>query len=106
PLHDALPIARRVERLVRSDDRVPAARKVAKTLPELILEIMTRYEGEVPHSLMLRCLGIRATAASLRKALESMEDIRVVTGVTSGRGRPGTVYRWATDGPEHENVPE
>src|SRR5690606_7613444 len=97
---------RSVERLVRSDDRVPATRKVAKTLPELIREIMTRYEGEVPHSLMLRCLGIRATAASLRKALESMEDIRVVTGVTSGRGRPGTVYRCATDEPEHENVPE
>ncbi|MFD5069131.1 DUF3987 domain-containing protein [Streptomyces sp. NPDC058369] len=95
---------RSVEKLVREDTK-PAGGRVAKTLPELIREIMVRYEGEVAHSLMLRCLGIRATAASLRKALEGMEDIRIIRGVTSGKGRPGVVYRWANEG-EEEPTPE
>jgi hypothetical protein len=86
---------RSVEKLVRGDDDALSARRVTKSLPELIREVMARYEGEVPHSTMLRCLGNRATAASLRKALESMNDVRVITGVTSGLGRPGTEYRWA-----------
>jgi hypothetical protein len=101
---------RSVERLVRGDGQESSGRRVPKTLPELIREIMTRYEGEVRHSDMLRCLGVRATARSLRKALESMPDIQVVTGVSeTGRGRPGTVYRWATEPPadaEHAEVPE
>jgi len=87
---------RSVERLVREDTTVGRSRPV-KTLPELIREVMTHYEGKVPHSVMLRRLGARATAASLRKALESMDDIRVVTGITSGVGRPGKEYRWASD---------
>lgn len=85
---------RSVERLVRDESAGKSSSKAVKALPELIREIMTRYEGEVPHSIMLRCLGMRATAASLRAALKGMPDIAVVTGVTSGKGRPGTVYRW------------
>jgi hypothetical protein len=86
---------RSVEKLVREDAAVKSSGKTFKPLPEIIREIMARYEGEVPHSTMLRCLGTRATAASLRAALKGMGDIDVVPGVTSGRGRPGTVYRWA-----------
>lgn len=86
---------RSVERLVREDTKVSGTGRATKTLPELVREIMVRYEGEVPHSTMLRMLGVRATAASLRKALASMADIRIVKGVTSGRGRPGVVYMWA-----------
>lgn len=92
-----------VEKLVREDTRVSG--RVMKTLPELVREIMNRYEGEVPHSIMLRCLGARATADSLRKALEGMDDIHIVRGVTAGRGRPGVVYRWANEG-EEEPTPE
>lgn len=88
---------RSVERLVREDTKPSGASRASKTLPELVREVMTRYEGEVPHSTMLRMLGVRATAASLRKALAGMDDIRIIKGVTSGRGRPGVVYVWADE---------
>ncbi|MFD5308324.1 DUF3987 domain-containing protein [Streptomyces ardesiacus] len=83
-----------VGKLVREDTKA-SSRQAFKSLPDLIREIMTRHDGKVKHSDMLRALGARSTAAGFRKALEGMPDIRVVTGVTSGQGRPGTEYRWA-----------
>jgi hypothetical protein len=83
-----------VGKLVREDTKA-SSRGEFKSLPDLIREIMTRHDGKVAHSDMLRALGARAKAAAFRKALEGMPDIRIVTGVTSGRGRPGTEYRWA-----------
>lgn len=88
---------RSVEKLVREDTGKVGGRS-PKSLPEVIRGVLTQYGGEIRHSDMLRSLGIRANALSLRKALESMEDIRVITGVSeTGRGRPGKVYQWATE---------
>jgi hypothetical protein len=85
---------RSVEKLVRGDDVAESSRRVTKDLPDLIREILDRYEGEVTSSLMLRSLGMRATAASLRSAIEGMDDVEVVRGETAtGRGRRPVLYR-------------
>jgi hypothetical protein len=97
---------RSVERLVREDTTVSRSR-VAKPLPELIREIMTRYAGEVKHSDMLRMLGKRATAHSLKETLRTMDDIKVIAGVSeTGQGRPGKLYRWADQETEETTPPE
>ncbi|AWN05310.1 hypothetical protein SEA_IBANTIK_88 [Streptomyces phage Ibantik] len=88
-----------VGKLVREDTKVSG--RAIKTLPEMIREALTQFEGKLPHSVLLRKLANRATADSIRTALAGMPDVRVVTGVTSGRGRPGVEYRWANT----ESVP-
>lgn len=97
-----------VERLVRETTKVSGTARTMKPIPDLIREILTRYEGELAHSPMLRALGSRVTAASFRKALAGMEDIEVVTGLksASGNGRHGTLYRWAKPKEEVEEVDE
>jgi len=93
---------RSVEKLVRGEDSA-GNRRVPKPLPELIREILTRYEGEVTGSLMLRSLGMRATAASLRKAVAEMPDVEVVQGQTAtGRGRRPVLYRLVDPGKDSE----
>lgn len=99
-----------VSKLVREDTKVSGGRAV-KSLPEMIREALTQFEGKLPHSVLLRRLANRATADSIRTALAGMPDIRVVKGVTSGRGRPGVEYRWANmeavpETPEEEPAPK
>jgi hypothetical protein len=86
---------RSVEKLVRGEDVVSASpSKGYKSLPEQIREILDRYEGEATVTLMLRALGMRATSASLRAAVASMDDVEVFKGQTaSGRGRPPEILR-------------
>jgi hypothetical protein len=94
-----------VERLVREDSKVTAGRKT-KPLPVLIREVLQRYEGEATSTLMLRALGMRATAASLRSAVAAMEDVQEFKGATaSGRGRPPIIYR-LVDPDETDEAPE
>jgi hypothetical protein len=94
------------ETLVRASIEKSPARPT-KSLPELIREVMHRYGGEVKHSDMLRALGVRATAHSLKTALTGMDDIQIVTGVSeTGKGRPGTVYRWVTEGDDEPAAAE
>jgi hypothetical protein len=97
---------RSVEKLVRDDTKAVSGRTM-RSLPELIREILDRYEGEASASLMLRALGMRATAASLRAAVESMDDIEVVKGQTaSGRGRRPEIYRRIQPAESAEETPE
>lgn len=94
---------RSVEKLVREDSKVSG--KVVKTLPELVREILVRHGGEATSSLLLRSLGPRATAYTLKGVAESMADVTLVRGETeSGRGRPPIVYRLVS--PETEPVQE
>jgi len=86
---------RSVERLVRGDDT--ASGKAPKTLPELIRGVLTRHGGSVDKSSLLRSLGPRATADSLRAAVDGMADVELVKGETaSGKGRPPSIYRLVT----------
>lgn len=98
---------RSVEKLVRGEDSAQPSRRTPKSLPELIREILDRYEGEVQHSLMLRALGNRATAASLRSALKGMPDVEAIRGTTaSGNGRPPEIYRRIQPAPESQALDE
>jgi hypothetical protein len=97
---------RSVEKLVR-DDVTSSQGRAVKSLPELVREILDRYEGEATSSLMLRALGMRATAASLRSAVESMDDVEVVKGQTaSGRGRRPDIYRRIQPAEQEAETPE
>jgi hypothetical protein len=87
-----------VGKLVREDTKVSG--RAVKTLPEMIREALTQFEGKLPHSVLLRRLVNRADAASIRRALANMPDVHSAT-VSSGRGRPGVEYRWANT----ESVP-
>lgn len=98
---------RSVEQLVRGEESATSKGRTAKSLPELIREILDRYEGEATSSLMLRALGMRATAASLRSAVESMPDVKMIQGVTaSGKGRPPVIYRRVDTEPEVSETPK
>jgi hypothetical protein len=100
---------RSVEKLVRGEDVVSASpSKGYKSLSEQIREILDRYEGEATVTLMLRALGMRATSASLRAAVASMDDVEVFKGQTaSGRGRPPEILRRVQpEPPEPEPVNE
>ncbi|MET9816862.1 DUF3987 domain-containing protein [Streptomyces sp. NPDC006355] len=94
---------RSVEKLVREE---PLGKtKGAKSLPELIREILDQYEGEATSSIMLRRLGMRATSASLRAAVASMDDVEMFKGQSaSGRGRPPEILRRIQ--PETASEPE
>jgi hypothetical protein len=86
---------RSVERLVREDTRMSG--KVIKSLPELIREVLARHGGEATSSLLLRSLGPRADASSLKHKVETMDDVTSIRGETaSGRGRPPVIYRLVT----------
>jgi hypothetical protein len=88
---------RSTEKLVRGDDSSSRGR-TTKPLPELIREILRDEGGEASSSRMLRRLGVRATATSLRAAVESMEDVETVRGKSeTGRGRPPMIYRLIGD---------
>jgi hypothetical protein len=85
---------RSVERLVRDESVSTSSNRTVRSLPELVREILDQYEGEVTSSIMLRRLGMRATAASLRAAVAAMDDVEVTKGQTaSGKGRPPEIYR-------------
>lgn len=87
---------RSVERLVREDENRIGG-KVVKSLPDMIREILTRHGGELPSGLLLRSLGLRATAAVLKTTAEAMPDVEYTKGETaSGKGRPPALYRLVT----------
>ncbi|MFF1908601.1 DUF3987 domain-containing protein [Kitasatospora sp. NPDC058218] len=80
-----------VEKLVR--EAADQAVKPVKGTDELVREVLQRYEGEANSTLLLRALGTRVTAASLRATVEKMDDVTVETVRTGGRGAPSIVYR-------------
>lgn len=95
-----------VESLVR-EDASKASSRVIKSLPTLIREILRQYEGEASSSILLRRLGMRATAASLRAAVESMDDVEVVKGQTAtGKGRRPDIYHLVTPGEAFPSSPQ
>ncbi|MFJ8041226.1 DUF3987 domain-containing protein [Kitasatospora sp. NPDC096147] len=83
-----------VEKLVHAAANTTG--RAVKELPELIYEILDRYEGEATSTMMLRALGTRVTAASLRAAVEDMDDVEMVKGENPGRGAKPTIYRRIT----------
>ncbi|MGC9439247.1 DUF3987 domain-containing protein [Streptomyces sp. WG5] len=95
---------RSVEKLVREDTK--ASSKAVKTLPDLIRDNLRFFGGKVDHSSLIRRLGNRAKADEIKTAIAGMSDIKVITGVTSGRGRPGVEYRWADKEDETAAVQE
>ncbi|MFE8916887.1 DUF3987 domain-containing protein [Streptomyces globisporus] len=95
---------RSVEKLVREDTK-PTGR-VVKSVPELVREILTQEGGEVDRSRMLRRLGVRVTAASLKTAVEGMSDVEMVQGESAtGRGRPPVVFRFVSETTEEPETP-
>ncbi|MGW0876654.1 DUF3987 domain-containing protein [Streptomyces sp. NPDC002740] len=80
-----------VEKLVM--DASTASQKAVKTVPDMIREKLEMYGGEATSTLLLRSLGTRVTAASLKAMVADMPDVEVTTERTAGRGRPATVYR-------------
>jgi len=98
---------RSVEKLVREDTRVSG--KVVKSIPDLIREILARHGGKADRSLLLRSLGTRTNAATLKATIEGMTDVEFVQGETaSGRGRPPGIFRLVTaaDTVAKEETPE
>ncbi|MEU0952784.1 DUF3987 domain-containing protein [Streptomyces niveus] len=95
---------RSVEKLVREDSKMSG--RTIKTLPELIREVLTRNDGKVTSSTLLRSLGPRADAASLKLTVAEMEDVECVRGATaSGRGRPSTIFQFKPAESEGETTP-
>ncbi|MEU0912124.1 DUF3987 domain-containing protein [Streptomyces althioticus] len=89
---------RSVERLVREDTSTTKTGRAPKSLPELIREILTQEGGEADRSRLLRRLGTRATALSLKAAVEGMDDVEAIKGTTSsGKGRPPVIFRLVQD---------
>ncbi|WP_051741462.1 DUF3987 domain-containing protein [Kitasatospora sp. MBT66] len=80
-----------VEKLVR--EAADQAVKPVKSTAEMIREVLQRYEGEASSTILLRALGTRVTAASVRSAVESMPDVEMETVRTGGRGAPRIMYR-------------
>ncbi|MFJ9771839.1 DUF3987 domain-containing protein [Kitasatospora sp. NPDC101157] len=80
-----------VEKLVReaADQTV----KPVKSTAEMIREVLQRYEGEASSTILLRALGTRVTAASVRAAVEQMPDATMETVRSGGRGAPRIMYR-------------
>lgn len=97
---------RSVEKLVREDTAKMSAGRKTKSLPVLVREILARYEGEATQTLMLRALGMRATAASLKAAVDSMSDVETFKGATAtGKGRPPVIYRLVSDETPEDGEP-
>ncbi|MGW2539294.1 DUF3987 domain-containing protein [Kitasatospora sp. NPDC001574] len=80
-----------VEKLVR--EAADQATKPVKSTAELIREVLHRYEGECTSSLLLRALGSKGTAASVRAAVEQMDDVEMETVKTGRPGGPRIMYR-------------
>jgi hypothetical protein len=80
-----------VEKLVM--EASTASQKAVKTVPDMIREKLEMYGGEATSTLLLRSLGTRVTAASLKALVADMPDVEVTTERTAGRGRPATIYR-------------
>ncbi|MFC9231368.1 hypothetical protein ACFTZI_20800 [Streptomyces decoyicus] len=81
--------------------------KATKTLPELIREKLSNYAGEATSTLLLRSLGTRVTAASLKATVEDMDDVEMVTEKrTAGRGAPSIIYRLVDPNVPKAEAPE
>ncbi len=97
-----------VEKLV-TEAASGGSSRVVKSLPELIRETLQRYAGEATSTLMLRALGTRVTAASLKDAVAQMADVEVFKDTSvKGRGAKPIVYRLVRPdaGTEEEKVTE
>ncbi|MET8702757.1 DUF3987 domain-containing protein [Kitasatospora sp. NPDC004723] len=80
-----------VEKLVR--EAADQAMKPVKSTAELVRAVLERYEGEASSTVLLRALGSRVTAASVRTAVEQAPDLEMETVKTGGRGAPRIMYR-------------
>ncbi|MFE4514791.1 DUF3987 domain-containing protein [Kitasatospora sp. NPDC056783] len=80
-----------VEKLVR--EAADQAAKPVKSTAELVRAVLERYEGEASSTILLRALGSRVTAASVRAAVEQAPDLEMETVKGAGRGAPRIVYR-------------
>lgn len=81
--------------------------KVTKTVPELVREKLESYAGEATSTLLLRALGTRVTAASLKAAVADMDDVEMVTEKrTAGRGAPSIIYRLVDPNAPKAETPE
>ncbi|WP_406153548.1 YfjI family protein [Streptomyces anulatus] len=93
-----------VEKLVM--DSANGSHKQVKTVPDLIREKLENYAGEATSTLLLRSLGSRVTAASLKALVADMPDVEMVTEKrTAGRGAPSIIYRLVSED-EHQDQPE
>jgi hypothetical protein len=87
-----------VEKLV-TEAASGGSSRVVKSLPELIRETLDRYAGEATSTLMLRALGTRVTAASLKEAVAQMPDVECFKDTTAkGRGAKPIIYRLVRPG--------
>jgi hypothetical protein len=60
----------------------------------MVREKLEMYGGEVTSTLLLRSLGTRVTAASLKAMVADMPDVEMTTEKrTAGRGAPTIIYR-------------
>ncbi|MEU1176571.1 hypothetical protein ABZ464_02795 [Streptomyces sp. NPDC005820] len=81
-----------VEKLVM--DSANASQKAVKTVPDMIREKLEMYGGEATSTLLLRSLGTRVTAASLKAMVADMPDVEMITEKrTAGRGAPSIIFR-------------
>lgn len=87
-----------------------ALAKESKSLPDAIRMVLERYDGEATSTLMLRALGTKVTAASLRAAVADMDDVEVFKDTNAtGRGAKPTIYRFkpkAAAAPEPARQPK
>ncbi|MGW0930712.1 DUF3987 domain-containing protein [Streptomyces sp. NPDC002644] len=81
---------RTVEELARQSANGAKTGRPVKTLPDRIREILGQYGGSVSRGTLTNRVGRRmASAEEITAALESMPDIRVVKGKSTG-GAPGS----------------
>jgi len=64
----------------------------SRTVEDRIRDAIKRYGGELTHTILLRSLGSRVNAKSLKKVIEGMPDIKVTEVKTPGRGANPTHY--------------
>ncbi|MFJ4093419.1 DUF3987 domain-containing protein [Kitasatospora sp. NPDC089913] len=80
-----------VEKLVK--EAADQGGKPMKSKEDLVREVLVRYDGEATSTMVLRALGTKVTAASLKEAAEGMPDVEAVKRRLHARGAPATIYR-------------
>ncbi|MFB7906390.1 DUF3987 domain-containing protein [Kitasatospora sp. NPDC056076] len=94
-----------VEKLVK-EATDQGGRQLMKSTEDLVREVLARYDGEATSTMILRTLGTKVTAASLKETTDAMPDVEVVKRRLHARGAPATVYRLVEPEPVEVEQPD
>ncbi|MEW1672001.1 DUF3987 domain-containing protein [Streptomyces noursei] len=76
----------------------------AKSLPDMIREILRRHGGEATSTLLLRSLQAHTNAAGLKETVDQLDDVEYFKGKSSSAGPKPIIYRLLADGSEKKQT--